>query len=58
MKVFSTKVVSLHRATDSEPQKHKNLLGKPFSKKLHDATQKYISPDLTLFLVIFRYYQL
>ena len=42
MKVFSTKVVSLHRASNTEPKKHKNLLGKPLLKKLDDETQKKV----------------
>ena len=53
MKVFSTKVVSLHRASDTEPKKHKNLLWEPLLKKLHDETQKKVSPDLIFFLAYF-----
>ena len=39
-KVFSTKVVSLHRASNTEPKNHKNLWGKPLLKKFDDETQK------------------
>ena len=53
MKVFSTKVVSLHRASDTEPKKHKNLLGEPLLKKLHDETPKKVSPDL---MFVFAYF--
>ena len=53
MKVFSTKVVSLHRASNTEAKKHKNLLGEPLLKKLHDETQKKVSPDLNFFWLIF-----
>ena len=41
-KVFSTKVVSLHRASDTEPKNHQNLWGKPLLKKLDDETQKKV----------------
>ena len=41
-RVFSTKVVSLHRASNTEPKKHQNLLGKPLLKKLDDETQKKV----------------
>ena len=50
---FSTKVVSLHRASNTEAKKHKNLLGEPLLKKLHDETQKKVSPDLNFFWLIF-----
>ena len=39
-KVFSTNVVSLHRASDTEPKNHQNLWGKPLLKKLDGETQK------------------
>ena len=42
MRVFSTKVVSLHRASNTEPKNHKNLWGKPLLKKLDDETQKKV----------------
>ena len=48
MKVFSTKVVSLHRASDTEPKKHKNLLGKPLLKKLHGEIPRKVSLTLLL----------
>ena len=41
-KVFSTNVVSLHRASHTEPKKHKNLLGKPLLKKLCGETPKKV----------------
>ena len=41
-KVFSTKVVSMHRASDTEPRNHQNLWGKPLLKKLDDETQKKV----------------
>ena len=53
MKVFSTKVVSLHRTSDTEPKKHQNLLGEPLLKKLHDETPKKVSPDL---MFVFAYF--
>ena len=55
MKVFSTKVVSLHRASFTEPKKHKNQLGEPLLKKLHDETPKKVSPDL---MFVFAYFQI
>ena len=42
MRVFSTKVVSLHRASNTEPKNHKNLWGTPLLKKLYDETQKKV----------------
>ena len=41
-KVLSIKAVSLHRASNTEPKNHKNLLGNPLLKKLHDETQKKV----------------
>ena len=41
-KFFSTKVISLHRASDTEPKNHQNLWGKPLLKKLDDETQKKV----------------
>ena len=52
-KVFSTKVVSLHRTSDTEPKNHQNLWGKPLLKKFDDETQKKVSPDLKIFLTSF-----
>ena len=52
-KVLFTKAVSLHRASNTEPKNHKNLLGNPLLKKLDDETQKKVSPDLKNFLAYF-----
>ena len=41
-KVFSTKVVSMHRASDTKPKNHQNLCGKPLLKKLDDETPKKV----------------
>ena len=51
-KVFSTKVVSMHRASDTEPKNHQNLWGKPLLKKFDDETQKKES-RLEIFLTYF-----
>ena len=55
MKFFYTKVVSLHRASDTEPKKHKNLLGELLLKKLHDEPPKKASPNL---MFVFAYFQI
>ena len=52
-KDIATKVVSLHRASYTEPKKHKNLLGKPLLKKLYDETQKKLESRPDLFLAYF-----
>ena len=52
-RVFSTKVVSLHRASYTEPKKHKNLLGKPLLKKLDDETQKKVRVQTWIFFGLF-----
>ena len=41
--VFSTQVVSLHRACDTEPQNQENLWGgEPLLKKFDDETPKKV----------------
>ena len=52
-KVFSTKVVSLHRASATEPKNHQNLWGKPLLKKLHDETPKKVRVQTWLFFSYF-----
>ena len=50
---FSTKVVSLHRASNTEPKNHKNLWGTPLLKKLYDETQKKLEAIRDLILAYF-----
>ena len=52
-KVFSTKVVSMHRASDTEPRNHQNLWGKPLLKKLDDETPKKVRVQTYKFFGLF-----
>ena len=53
MRVFSTKVVSLHRASNTELINHKNSWWKPLLKKLYDETPKKLEAIRDLILAYF-----